>query len=238
MVGLEHHLDFLPEYPYGVNLQGAKFGSFLKDPNLLHHQDSNFPHFIEKLKHFFPVDHVHYLHQIHSDEIIQINQTADLKMPLFADAMITKERRRMLLAFHADCQIAFFFDAKRKIIGIAHAGFKGQVLKIYTKMVQNFQQNYGSNPQDIQVVFSFSICKNHAEFINYQKEFPQCFWKYKNSNHFFDLKKMAKDELLQSGILEENIFMNPDCTVENEKIFYSYRATKTMKRHLSYLYLD
>lgn len=238
MVDLGGQLFFLPEYNYPIDIKGVKFGTFLKDPNLLYFTDPDFIKFIYYLKNKFSLEQVYYLKQIHSSEIILVDNIDNFQTPPLADGMITKKKKHMLLAFHADCQIAFFFDKKQKIIGIAHAGFKGQVLQIYSKVIDKFINLYHSNVQDIQVLFSFSICKDHAEFINYEREFPKELWKYKTPNHFFDLKKMAKDELLDKGILEENIFVNPDCTVENQEIFYSYRLSKTMKRHISYIFLD
>lgn len=238
MVDLEQHLFSLPKYPYSINLEGVNFGTFLKDPRLLHFTNPEFSSFAEQLKKSYSVEKICYLEQIHSNDIIILDQVGDWQKAPLADAIITCKKRQMLLTFHADCQIAFFYDKKKKVIGIAHAGFKGQVLQIYSKVIEKFIQHYQSDVKDIQVVFSFSICKEHAEFVNYEKEFPKELWKYKTPHHFFDLKMMAKDELLKNGILEKNIFMNPDCTVENEEIFYSYRLSKTMKRHISYLYLE
>lgn len=154
------------------------------------------------------------------------------------DGLITNLQRVGLIALHADCQVAFFFDSVQKVIGVIHAGFRGQIKKIYSNAVSKFVKVFRTNPQDLQVVFSPSLCENHAEFVHYKEEFPIEFWKYKNPQNCFNLKLMAKEELLSLGLKEENIWISPDCTMENEEIFYSYRSQKTAKRHVSFIFFN
>jgi copper oxidase (laccase) domain-containing protein len=97
---------------------------------------------------------------------------------------------------------------------------------------------FGCHHRDIQVLFSPSLGINHSAFINYQSEFPADLWHYRNHQGHVDLKKMAVDEIIRNGIPWQNIKSNPSCTFEEETKFYSYRKTKTLRRHISYIFLN
>ncbi|MDF2721894.1 MAG: multicopper polyphenol oxidase [Paenibacillus sp.] len=73
------------------------------------------------------------------------------------DALITNEPGIWFVSYYADCVPIYFFDPIRRIIGLAHAGWKGSVLKIARSTVENMQNEYGSNPADIQAVVGPSI---------------------------------------------------------------------------------
>lgn len=224
-------------YNYLVSFKGVKFGTFLKDPPVPLISELAFADFLEEFSRAFKVDHVYFCRQIHSNQVHAVRKIAS-SLPKEGDGLITKLERVALMGFHADCQIAFFFDLNQKVIGLAHAGFRGQILKIYTKILQQMVEEFQCCYRDIQVVFSPSLGVNHSQFVNYLSEFPPELWSYRNHQGHFDLKKMAADELISMGISQKNIYYNPSCTFEEESKFYSYRKTKTSRRHISYIFLE
>ena len=138
------------------------------------------------------------------------------------DGLITTERGVGLLINHADCQAALFYDPQKEIIGAAHAGWKGNVKQIYMKMVERFIA-MGSHPRDILVCISPSLGPDHAEFKNYEEEFPPSFWPFQVTPNYFDLWAIAKRELLDAGIYEKHIAIASICTYCSPKDFFSYR---------------
>jgi YfiH family protein len=177
------------------------------------------------------------LHDLSLKRLLVVNQTHTGHVVVYpslegytdADAIITDKKNVGLLIRHADCQAALFYDPIKKVIGAAHAGFKGQGLCIYTHTIEKMRAIYGSHSCDIRVAISPSLGLAHAEFIHYIQEFPPALHKYAQNN-FMDLKKMACDELLSCGILAQHIDMDLRCTYEDEVLFYSYRRDKTSKR--------
>lgn len=65
------------------------------------------------------------------------------------DGLITNLPQVPLSVVHADCVPLIFADAKQKVIGAAHAGWRGTVNGIAANMIQLFTQQFGSNPADI-----------------------------------------------------------------------------------------
>ncbi|WP_084804533.1 peptidoglycan editing factor PgeF [Halonatronum saccharophilum] len=65
------------------------------------------------------------------------------------DALITNKRGILLSSYYADCTPIILLDPKKKVVGLAHAGWKGTVKKIGEKTVIKMSEVYGSNPEDI-----------------------------------------------------------------------------------------
>jgi YfiH family protein len=53
------------------------------------------------------------------------------------------------MVLQADCVPILFYDPNKKVIGIAHAGWKGTVSKIARNTVNAMNKNYNSKPKDI-----------------------------------------------------------------------------------------
>ena len=159
--------------------------------------------------------------QIHHTTIREVEKGSP---PVFegCDGLITEEKGIGLLIAHADCQAALFYDPNKGLIGAAHAGWKGNVKRFYTKMVARFVAR-GSHPRNIFVCISPSLGPDHAEFKNYEQEFPPSFWPFQVKSSYFDLWAIAKRELLDAGIYENHIEIASICTYCSSKDFFSYR---------------
>ena len=64
------------------------------------------------------------MHQTHSNKVIEIKKS-NYKKKIIADAMITKMNDVVLGVLTADCAPIIIYDARNKIIGCIHAGWKG-----------------------------------------------------------------------------------------------------------------
>ncbi|MBN1914281.1 MAG: peptidoglycan editing factor PgeF [Parachlamydiales bacterium] len=169
------------------------------------------------------VSHLVFAQQNHTDQIVHVRSFEEKIGE--CDGLITDIADIGLCVTHADCQAAVFYDQEHHCIGIAHGGWRGLVLGIYQKIIDAMHKTFGSLPQNIFVCISPSLGPDHAEFVNYKKEFPRNFWDYQLSDkpHFFNLREIAKMQLLQSGILEKNIEIVPICTYSHPHDYYSYR---------------
>ncbi len=171
------------------------------------------------------------LNQVHGNKVVVVDKTT----PSFleADAMITQELDVPLVIRHADCQVAIVYDPVNHALGIAHAGWRGQTLSIYTMMVNQMKTAFKSDPKTLHVVFSPSLGPTKSEFKNYQTELPEWMWSYQQAPFHFNLWGIAKAEFISCGLLEERIQLPTLCTYLDSR-FHSYRRTKTAQRNHTY----
>ncbi len=174
------------------------------------------------------------LTQVHGNRVLFVDKTT----PSFleADAMITQELELPLLIRHADCQVALVYDPIHHALGLAHAGWRGQVKSIYTEMIDQMKNLFKSDPESLLVSFSPSLGPTKSEFKNYRAELPEWMWSYEENPLHFNLWKIAEAELLSCGIQKENIERPKVCTYLDER-FHSYRRTKTALRNYTFAFL-
>ncbi len=149
------------------------------------------------------------------------------------DGLITDKQNIILSTAHADCTPIFFYDPVRKVIGMAHAGWRGTIKNIAGNMVQKFTRDFHSNPQDIVAVIGpslgkccFEVDKDVADIIlstniNYEQ-----FMEINGVKFHFDLWAINKYILLKEGLVEENIEISELCTKCNNDLFFSHRGQK------------
>ncbi len=147
------------------------------------------------------------------------------------DGMITKEKNTPLFAFFADCVPIILFDDKNHIAGIAHAGWKGTIGKIAAEIVGQAVKEFSSKLEDINIIIgpsisikNYEIDKKMADLFLQEFDNSDNFIIKSDNSYYLDLKKVNRKILLNSGIKNENIFVeNKYCTFEDEDLFYSYR---------------
>lgn len=177
--------------------------------------------------------------QVHEDNICVVSKkNINLEGSNFTrfestDGLITDNTEICLMTFHADCAVVYMIDINKKIIGLAHAGWRGTVKNIAGKLVQKFLENYNSQAQDIIVAIGPSIgpCCFEVDMEVLEKfrklRIPETYI-HKSENHnkiSIDLLEVNKNLVIKSGIKEENIFKSDICTMCNHDLLFSHRAT-------------
>lgn len=150
------------------------------------------------------------------------------------DGLLTDVKGIMLITFYADCVPLFFLDRIKKVIGVAHAGWKGTVARIGEKMIDKMQETYNSNLEDILIGIGPSIgscCYSVREDVyNKFKEnkfnTKDIFIKESTEVWKLDLWKANRQVFIEKGIRNENITLSDQCTSCNNKEFFSYRRDK------------
>lgn len=148
------------------------------------------------------------------------------------DGIVTNVKDILLTSFYADCVPLFFLDPIKKVIGLAHAGWKGAVLKIGEKMVGTMVKEFNSNPSDIKTAIGPSIGQccyevNDKVINALQTEISvipdESIIDKKNGHFDLDLKIINRQILINAGIVPENIEMSLLCTSCENDLFFSYR---------------
>lgn len=148
------------------------------------------------------------------------------------DGLYTNDSGILLTLCYADCVPLYFYDRSSKRIGAAHAGWKGSVGGIASKMIENWEKQ-GSRLEDIEVVIGPSICGDCYKVDNlvineakkwYDRDEKKSFLPVLDEpeTFYFSLQKFNKDIFLKAGVLERNIYITRLCTSCSPD-FFSYR---------------
>lgn len=150
--------------------------------------------------------------------------------PLTGDAMITDILHKCLVIQVADCQAVLMYDPVRRVVANVHSGWRGSINNIIGLTIKVMKKKFGCIPSDIITGIGPSLGPCCAEFINYKKEIPATFWKYRDDSNHFDFWSLSCDQLCDSGVLFENIYLSRICTKCNTDLFFSYRGEGTTGR--------
>lgn len=175
------------------------------------------------------------LNQVHEDTIHDIDVYPDRDTPVFADGdgMLTALPGLCMVIRTADCLPVIAFDARRTVLGAAHAGWRGCRLNIAGKLVRTMKERYGSDTADIITFILPSIGpQSYAVNDDVAAHFPDSTLTVNGRIHV-DLWDSIGRSLLHEGILPGNIFASGVCTRINHTDFFSHRYGDT-GRNLNY----
>lgn len=169
--------------------------------------------------------------QVHGDRVARANTSRKMNKPYQrADAILTNKKGLALLMRFADCVPILLFDPNKKIVGIAHAGWKGTIQKVVAKTVLSMKKYYGSKPEDILAGIGPSIAGHHYEVgpevsnevLNTIGTYASDVLISKNGSMYFDLWKANQLLLEEVGISKiENLGICTACRTDD---WFSHRA--------------
>lgn len=157
------------------------------------------------------------------------------------DGFYTNEEGILLTLCFADCVPLFFMAPEQKMIGAAHAGWKGTVGKIAAEMITVWGQE-GINPDEIFVAIGPSICDKcyivDDRIINLVKKILEDdevlpYNLVKEAQYSLDLRELNRKILLKSGVPEKNILTTGLCSSCNQEFFSHRRDQSNTGRMLS-----
>ncbi len=142
------------------------------------------------------------------------------------DGFVTNQPGIGLMIKVADCQAIIFFDPGKKILGLAHAGWRGLKQDISGEVIKAMA-GLGSNPAHILVGISPSLGPAHGEFSNPLDELGPAFMPFVKNNHV-DMWEFSRRQLLSHGIAPGKIEIANIDTADAEEgaRFFSYRRDK------------
>ncbi|WP_149715066.1 peptidoglycan editing factor PgeF [Campylobacter concisus] len=155
-----------------------------------------------------------FMKQIHSDKVF-ILENEDDELPE-CDAVITNLSDIGICVLVADCSPVVIIDERQGVIGVAHAGRAGVMLKICTKAVMLMGEKFGSKADEISVFVGANIKGGCYEVGELQLgEFNA----YKIGRNF-NMNTALKDEFKALGV--RNLNFSEVCTHCDER-YFSYR---------------
>ncbi len=170
------------------------------------------------------------LHQIHSVDVVAIDEVAALDRRPKADAMVTNRPGLVLGILTADCGPVLFANPRAGVIGAAHAGWKGALGGVLENTIAAMEQ-LGAKRAGTLAVLGPTISKANyevgEEFVDtFTRQDPRSSDWFANSDRqghaLFDLPGYIVARLKDAGVTASAL---GDCTYADEARFFSYRRT-------------
>lgn len=166
-----------------------------------------------------------------------------------ADAIITQKRGVALTMSSADCAPLLFYDPRRGVIALAHAGWRGTARGIAAATVRAMREQFGCQPEHIYAGIGPTIgacCYEVTEEVRRLFSGERAFETMPTEERFrnlvrdsavfkiveqgerrslrLDLWETSRNQLLLSGVQPAHIEVSGICTSCQKEDFYSYRA--------------
>ena len=198
---------------------------------------------LEALIDKFHGENVEYLKQIHSNKVYTYRKGSNEFKDNEGDALITNEKKVIIGVFTADCVPVILVDKENEAIAAIHSGWKGTFSSIVTETILRMKEEYNSKAENIVAYIGPHIrqcCYEVSEDLKEQflKKFDI------EKDKLFDgrnlsLEECINNDLINSGVLEENIHSLGLCTnCEKEVKLHSYRKSNgAYGRLFSFVYI-
>ncbi|KQW28967.1 polyphenol oxidase [Rhizobium sp. Root274] len=168
-------------------------------------------------------------HQIHSPDVVVVSSNYDGSRPQ-ADAQVTSAPGVILGVLTADCGPILFADPENRVIGAAHAGWKGALGGVLENTIDAMIA-LGARRDKIRATLGPSISAANYEvgpefvdrFLAEDTDFATFFTPSRKAGHsMFDLPGLTLMRLTRAGVTADNLGL---CTYASPETFYSYRRT-------------
>jgi polyphenol oxidase len=178
-----------------------------------------------------PVESLFDTWQVHGTKIIDTEHPRGLENePIMADGIITNNPNVTLLMRFADCVPLVFITKNKSVAGIAHAGWKGTLGGIASKMIEHMVRDFGIIEDEISVGIGPCICAEHYTIKEDVLEkvkvyFPDDWDKFvqkQGSLLYLDLSLANHLLLERAGV--KNIIQSRICTASNLGEWFSHRT--------------
>ncbi len=157
------------------------------------------------------------------------------------DGLITDEPGVVLACFFADCVPLYFVDPVKRVIGLAHSGWRGTLDGMGACMLQRMKESFGCSPSDCIAAIGPSICRDcyevsedvaslfAAEFEGSEVVRPG----REPGKYQLDLWLANKLILMRAGVPREQISVTDICTCHNPDYLFSHRASHGRRGNLA-----
>ncbi len=184
-----------------------------------------------------------HMKQIHSNRVHRVTSRENFENPPTCDALITNIKNTPLMVMVADCSPILFYDPKKEVIAVAHAGRAGAFKNIVKNVIDSFVTHFDSNIEDILVSIGASIgacCYEVGEEI--YKEAKELHVEHaiqkKGNKYHLDIPAILLKQLLTCRVKKEHIEFSNECTCCLNNKYFSYRADNITGRFAGVIKLN
>ncbi len=152
------------------------------------------------------------------------------------DALISNLENVLIGVKTADCVPILLGDIKTKAFAAIHAGWRGTADSIVKHAIEKMREIYKTDAKNLICAIGAAASGRNYEVgqdvINaFEENFSTCgnlFHKTREGHALVDLHLANREQIISVGVLPENIFIAPLCTMERTDLFFSYRVEKKL----------
>lgn len=196
-----------------------------------------------------PVANLLSVHQIHSPDVVVASEPWDTSARPKVDAIVTKRPGLALGITTADCGPVLMVDPKARVIGAAHAGWKGALTGVLESTLDAMEKQGAQRDGIIAALGPMIRQRNYEVGLEFVQRFADVdegnlrfFASASRDGHaMFDLAGYIRERLQAAGVLMiDDVDL---CTYADEDRFYSFRRSTHRKeadygRHVHAIVLE
>ncbi len=232
---------------------GLVHGFAMREFNLSLHSGPDAGHSARRRKQFCEAlgvdfDRLTVARQVHGAEVVPVDTALagagrDALTPAIphVDGMVTTDRGIGLMGMSADCPIVLLYDPHTPALGVAHAGWRGTVAGIASRLVEQMQRSCGSRPDRLLAAISpcagpdqYEVREDVVRVAAARWNNPQRYFTSPDGRCFLNLRLANADQLQAAGVPHEHIDIAGFCTIRDER-FFSYRRDGAATGHAALL---
>lgn len=157
------------------------------------------------------------------------------------DGLLTDEPDVVLITQYADCVPLFFADPVKRVVGTAHAGWRGTAAGMGAVMVERMVSDYGCRREDILAGVGpsigpccFEVDEPVREAFAASISFADvCTKPMGNGKSFIDLWEINRRTIEEAGVKPDHITVTDLCTRCHPDVLWSHRATNGQRGSLA-----
>ena len=154
-----------------------------------------------------------------------------------ADVIVSDDPAAAIAVRVADCAPVLIADRRRRVVGAAHAGWRGTVQRAAMAAVRSMQQCFGSAPHDLVAAVGPclgaccgevgpDVIEAFREAGHSSSALARWFAPGRDDRSQLDLPLANRDQLEEAGLPAGQIYVSGLCTRSFPGVFHSHRAMK------------
>ena len=177
------------------------------------------------------VDQMVMMTQVHGNVVHVIDERWSAAMPsVVGDGLITRRNDVMLRVRIADCAGILLWDAITSTIAAVHSGWRGTKGNVVGVCLSMMHTTFGCEPSTIRAYISPCASGDRYDVReDVARHFPAhtITSASKADTWHFDNKSAIREQLLDAGVKQTNVCVDPVCTIADER-FHSYRRDASL----------
>jgi YfiH family protein len=168
------------------------------------------------------------LRQVHSNRVHVVEEAGEWE----GDGVLTSTPGLLLRVSVADCYPILLHDPVRQVVGALHAGWRGVVLGILPRALEQMRVCYGSSPHDIRVAVGPGISASNFQVgpeVLEQFERQGLAFAWPDPEHpgryRLDLEHAIRTQAQKAGIPPQHYWALGRCTYA-DPVFFSHRRDR------------
>lgn len=175
--------------------------------------------------------------QVHGDDIKLVANERDASTTEEKfDGLISALSGVLVGVKTADCVPVLIGDPKTGAFAAVHAGWRGTAQSIVSKAVALMREEFATDASSLVCAIGpAASCRTYEIGQDVIDIFTSNFTdgeKYlsatRDGHALIDLFAANRDQLLEKGVQNDNVFTSPLCTIERTDLFFSYRVEKKL----------